>query len=117
MSSRTIDYYTSCGLLKSERSPANYRLYNRNVLETLERIKHLKKQRFSITEISSALKVSRNDTQEPILIEVQEEIKLLQQKLARLEELMKDAPQEEKKYVYQDLSNKLMAVMQLLTLL
>ena len=117
LSSRTIDYYTNCGLLKSERSSANYRLYDRNVLDTLERIKLLKKQRMSITEISTALKVASDDAKEPILIEVQDEIQLLQQKLTTLEELMKDAPQEEKKMIYQDLSNKMMAVMQLLTLL
>jgi MerR family copper efflux transcriptional regulator len=83
----------------------------------LERIKLLKKQRMSIVEISEALKVSSEDVKESILIEVQEEIDRLQKKLTTLEELMKDAPQEERKLIYQDLSNKMMAVMQLLTLL
>lgn len=68
-------------------------------------------------EISAAIQTSRDDSKQPILIEVQEEIKALQQKLTTLEEIMKDAPQEEKKLVFQELSNKLMGVMQLLTLL
>jgi MerR family copper efflux transcriptional regulator len=71
----------------------------------------------SIVEISAAIQGSVENSKEPMLIEVQDEIARLQQKLTTLEELMKDAPQDEKKIVYQDLSNKMMAVMQLLTLL
>jgi DNA-binding transcriptional MerR regulator len=117
LSPRTIDYYTSCGLLTFERSASNYRLYDKNVLSTLNRIKLLKQQRMSIVEISTAIKKSDANAKEPMLLEVQEEIERLQQKLTTLEELMKDAPQNEKKIIYQDLSNKMMAVMQLLTLL
>jgi MerR family copper efflux transcriptional regulator len=117
LSPRTIDYYTSCGLLTFERSASNYRLYHKNVLSTLSRIKLLKQQRMSIVEISAAIQGSVENSKEPMLIEVQDEIARLQQKLTTLEELMKDAPQDEKKIVYQDLSNKMMAVMQLLTLL
>jgi MerR family copper efflux transcriptional regulator len=71
----------------------------------------------SLVEISAAIHGSAKDAKEPMLIEILEEIERLQQKLTTLEELMKDAPQDEKKIVYQDLSNKIMAVMQLLTLL
>lgn len=117
LSTRTIDYYTSFGLLTFERSASNYRLYNKNVLNTINRIKLLKQQRMSLVEISSAIIGSDKDAKAPMLIEVQKEIELLQQKLTTLEEVMKDAPQEEKKIVYQDLSNKMIAVMQLLTLL
>ena len=51
VSVRTIDYYTTAGLLAFERSEANYRLYLTSVLQTLERIQVLKKQRMSIAEI------------------------------------------------------------------
>ncbi|OMP68422.1 MerR family transcriptional regulator [Domibacillus epiphyticus] len=116
LSSRTIDYYTQHGLLEYERSSSNYRLYPESVLQTLERIKLLKKQRMSIAEIKAAITVPDKDTIEPIIVEVQEEITCLQQKLTTLEEKMKDATHEEKKLVYQRLENKLTDVMRLLTL-
>ncbi|OLN22420.1 MerR family transcriptional regulator [Domibacillus antri] len=115
LSSRTIDYYTQHGLLEYERSSSNYRLYPESVLQTLERIKLLKKQRMSIAEIKEAIQT--DNTIEPIIVEVQDEITCLQQKLTTLEEQMKDAPREEKKLIYQKLESKLTDVMKLLTLM
>jgi MerR family copper efflux transcriptional regulator len=117
LSSRTIDYYTQHGLLEFERSSSNYRLYPESVLQTLERIKLLKKQRMSIAEIKDAIQTPNDDAIEPIIVEVQDEITCLQQKLTTLEEKMKDAPQAEKKLVYQKLEKNLTDVMKLLTLL
>ncbi|KIL51870.1 MerR family transcriptional regulator [Jeotgalibacillus soli] len=117
LSARTIDYYTRQGLLNYERSSSNYRLYHQNVLQTLERIKLLKKQRLSLTEISAALHIPSMQAIEPLVVEVQEEIDSLQQKLTALEEQMKNTPQEERKIVYEELAHKLTDVMQLLTLL
>ncbi|MFK4997232.1 MerR family transcriptional regulator [Bacillus sp. N9] len=42
LSLRTIDYYTQSGLLDCTRSASNYRLYDKQVLQTIERIKLLK---------------------------------------------------------------------------
>ncbi|PPA68667.1 MerR family transcriptional regulator [Jeotgalibacillus proteolyticus] len=117
LSSRTIDYYTQCGLLSFERSPSNYRLYDESVLHTLERIRLLKKQRMSLDEISASLQLPYDENHEPLLNEVREEINKLQKKMVSLEETMKHKPKEEKARIYQDLSNKLAVITQLLTLL
>ena len=117
LSSRTIDYYTQCGLLTYERSSSNYRLYDESVLYTLERIQFLKKKRMSLEEISASLQHPSDNGNEPFLMEVKEEMDRLQHKISFLEEAMKNAPKEEKARVYQDLTNKLTVMTQLLTLL
>ncbi|MCI2256036.1 MerR family transcriptional regulator [Domibacillus sp. PGB-M46] len=117
LSSRTIDYYTQCGLLTVQRSSANYRLYSEDILQTLERIKLLKNQRLSISEIKQVLQVPENKEIEPIIYEVQDEIDCLQKKLAVLEERLKNAPQDEKKRVRSMIEQKLADVMTLLTML
>ena len=111
LSLRTIDYYTRSGLLSFERSSSNYRLYHQSVLLTLERIKLLKKQRMSLVEIFATMQEANNDELEPILCDVQEEINCLQQKLATLEEAMKEASQKEKQLVFQEITDKLTVVM------
>ena len=116
LSSRTIDYYTQCGLLPVERSSSNYRLYPETVLQTLERIQLLKKQRFSIEEISLALRTPEDQEIDPIMYDVQDEIDCLQKKLASLEEKLKNAPPEEKARVHGVLEKRLTDVMKLLTL-
>ncbi|MGD7045957.1 MerR family transcriptional regulator [Jeotgalibacillus proteolyticus] len=117
LSTRTIDYYTRYGFLSSERSASNYRMYEKNVLQTLERIKFLKGQRMSLEEISYELQHGRCQEQEPLFFEVQEEIDRLQQKVTQLEEALKDAPSSEKRMIYTTLSKKLTVITQLLTLL
>ncbi|WP_050182100.1 MerR family transcriptional regulator [Domibacillus robiginosus] len=117
LSSRTIDYYTQCGLLPVERSSTNYRLYPESVLQTLERIKLLKKQRMSIAEIEQVLHEPEDREIDPIMYDVQEEIDCLQKKLASLEEKLKDAPKEEKERVHKILEQKMMDIMKLLTML
>lgn len=117
LSSRTIDYYTQCGLLPVQRSSANYRLYPENVLQTLERIKLLKKQRMSIAEIQRVLEAPEDQEIDPIIYDVEDEIDCLQKKLTALEEKLKNAPQEEKERVHQILEKKMTDVMKLLTLL
>ncbi|MDG5472304.1 MerR family transcriptional regulator [Jeotgalibacillus sp. ET6] len=117
LSTRTIDYYTRYGFLSSVRSESNYRMYEKNVLQTLERIKLLKSQRMSLDEISEHLQQGCSQEQEPLFLEVQEEIDRLQQKVTQLEESLKDAPSSEKRMIYTTLSNKLTVITQLLTLL
>lgn len=117
LSSRTIDYYTQCGLLTVQRSDSNYRLYAEDVLQTLERIKLLKSHRLSIVEIKQALEVQEDQEIEPIVYEVQDEIDCLQKKLTALEEKLKNASPDEKKRVRLMLETKLAEVMLLLTLL
>lgn len=55
-SERTIDYYTKLGLIAPEsRSRKNYRLYNPETLIALERINHLKQEKYTLEEIKSMM--------------------------------------------------------------
>ncbi|WP_235852139.1 MerR family transcriptional regulator [Niallia nealsonii] len=117
LSVRTIDYYTQNGLLETQRSSSNYRLYSEDVIHTLERIKLLKQQRMSIQEIKQALKSNVPMEIEPIISDVQDEIHCLQKKLSILEEKLKHVSQEEKIRVYNRIEPNLSAIMTLMTLL
>ncbi|MDQ0273334.1 MerR family transcriptional regulator [Cytobacillus purgationiresistens] len=117
LTSRTIDYYTQCNLLHVERSSSNYRLYPEDVLKTLKRIKYLKQQRMSISEIQRI--IHQQDTQgvETIVIEVQDEIDSLKRKLNLWDEKLKEFPKDEKQRVFSTLEDELTNLMKLLTLL
>lgn len=117
VSTRTIDYYTVSGLLHSERSEANYRLYPASVLQTLERIQLLKKQRLSILEIKEILNVPEMPETNELVDEVTEEFEYLQQKITRLEEQMKDAPSSVKLHISKVLEHQVAAIAALVALL
>lgn len=117
VSTRTIDYYTTAGLLVFERSEANYRLYPPNVLQTLERIQVLKRQRMSIAEIQEIVRTVETPETEQLVDEVIDEFNLLQQKIVRLEEQLKDAPMHAKMQVSKELTSKMAAITALLALL
>ncbi|TQR13335.1 MerR family transcriptional regulator [Psychrobacillus soli] len=117
LSTRTIDYYTNCGLFPVERSEANYRLYPATVLQTIERIQLLKKQRMSIAEIKQILVTNENLETELLMREVHEEFDCLQKKLARLEEQLKDAPTHLKVNIHKTLETRLLSIASLLTLM
>ena len=54
VSPRTIDFYTSMGLIEPEmRSATNYRLYSDETLLRLKRIVQMKKDKYSLDEIKS----------------------------------------------------------------
>jgi MerR family copper efflux transcriptional regulator len=117
LSTRTVDYYTKCGLFPVERSEANYRLYPSTVLQTLERIQLLKKQRMSLAEIKQFLVTGENLETELLMKEVYEEFDCLQKKLARLEEQLKYAPTDLKVNIHKTLETRLMSIASLLTLM
>ncbi|WP_313894444.1 MerR family transcriptional regulator [Psychrobacillus sp.] len=117
LSTRTVDYYTKCGLFPVERSKANYRLYSSTVLQTLGRIQLLKKQRMSLAEIKQVLVSDENLETELLMKEVNEEFDCLQKKLARLEEQLKDAPTHLKVNIHKTLETRLMSIASLLTLM
>lgn len=117
VSTRTIDYYTNSGLLAFERSDANYRLYPANVLQTLERIQVLKKQRMSIAEIQEIICAGGTPETEELVDEVIDEFNRLQQKIIRLEEQLQDAPAHAKTQVNKALATQMAAITALLALL
>lgn len=117
LSTRTIDYYTSCGFFPIERSEANYRLYPATVLQTIERIQLLKKQRMSIAEIKQILVTDENLEAEILLKDIQEEFDCLQKKLVRLEEHLKDAPTHVKVTIHKTIETRMTSIALLLTLM
>lgn len=56
---RTIKYYEELGLLTPERSGGNYRDYDEEDLERLERIRNMQKLGFSLAGIQELLKFRR----------------------------------------------------------
>lgn len=117
VSTRTIDYYTVSGLLHSERSDSNYRLYPLSTLQTLKRIQLLKKQRLSILEIKEILAAPEKPGTEELADEVYEEFECLQRKITRLEEQLKDAPSPVRLHVSKALEHQVAAIAALIALL
>ncbi|AZB41943.1 MerR family transcriptional regulator [Bacillus sp. FJAT-42376] len=52
---RTIDHYTNLGLLKAERSPSNYRYYDRSAVEQIHLIEQCKADGMHLAEIKKRL--------------------------------------------------------------
>lgn len=89
VSQRTIDYYTKLGLIHPEkRSTTNYRLYSDVTLLRLERIEHMKKDKYSLDEIKAALeqwgKVSSEEQVTQKLTELQFHLKQLEREAKEL---------------------------------
>ncbi|MDR6124690.1 MULTISPECIES: MerR family transcriptional regulator [Bacillaceae] len=59
VSKRTIDYYTSIGLLKAERSKSNYRIYSDDSLEDLKFIEECKSLHYPLDEIRRKLEMRK----------------------------------------------------------
>ncbi|WP_141433087.1 MerR family transcriptional regulator [Bacillus sp. 03113] len=55
VSKRTIDYYTSLGLIKANRSEANYRIYSEDTLDDLRVIEDYKRMHLPLEEIKRKL--------------------------------------------------------------
>ncbi|MFP7295669.1 MerR family transcriptional regulator [Neobacillus niacini] len=59
VSKRTIDYYTSIGLLSAERSKSNYRMYSEESLMDLKFIEECKNLHFPLDEIKRKLDMKK----------------------------------------------------------
>lgn len=117
VSTRTIDYYTNFGLLDVQRSESNYRLYPLSTVDTIERIQLLKKQRLTISEIKEILNRKEKISSEVLVESVFEEFESLQQKIARLEEQLEEAPTHVKIQISKALENRMGALASLIALL
>jgi DNA-binding transcriptional MerR regulator len=62
VSTRTIDYYTSLGLLEpAARTPGNYRLYHPTAVDRIATIRQLETHGVSLDEITTALRTHHAD--------------------------------------------------------
>ncbi|MGN2639279.1 helix-turn-helix domain-containing protein [Nocardia takedensis] len=78
VSSRTIDYYTSLGLLvPAERTAGNYRLYDPADVDRIQLIQRLEAQGISLEEIATALN-SRPEDLGDLLARIDTDLKSLQ---------------------------------------
>jgi MerR family transcriptional regulator, copper efflux regulator len=62
VSKRTIDYYTSIGLLSAERSKSNYRIYSDESLKDLKFIEECKSLHYPLDEIKRKLDRKKDKT-------------------------------------------------------
>ncbi|ANE48289.1 hypothetical protein SY83_20605 [Paenibacillus swuensis] len=88
VSQRTIDYYTTMGLIQPEkRTDNNYRLYSDDTLTRLKRIEMMKKEKYTLEEIRTALKSWNKVSNEE---ELTEKFTTLQMHMQQLEREVKE---------------------------
>ncbi|KJB88309.1 transcriptional regulator [Paenibacillus sp. E194] len=84
VSQRTIDYYTTIGLIEPvKRTNTNYRLYSHETIERIERINQLKQEKYSLDEIKLYFSQLNSVTAERELEERLTELQIHLQKLER----------------------------------
>ncbi|MGA9231566.1 MAG: MerR family transcriptional regulator [Exiguobacterium oxidotolerans] len=110
LSKRTIDYYTSLGLLKSERTAAGYRLYPEDVVHQVQKIEYLKTQRLSLQEILASFTEREEKTGDVIYQEVQQ----LQDTVKGLERRLLESTEFEKQEIRLELSRRLTLIASLI---
>lgn len=110
LSKRTIDYYTSLGLLTTERTASGYRLYTEDVIQHIQKIEYLKTQRLSLQEILAFFTEREVKTGDAIYQEVQR----LQNTVTGLEQRLMQATDFEKQEIRLELSRRLTLIASLI---
>lgn len=116
---RTVDYYTTLGLLKAERTASNYRYYSKQSLEDLKFIEVCKQQNLSLQEIKEAL-VKKNEKKPDIVHQandVANQIHDLKENIEDLLPLIKNLDENERKLITSRLSPETVTLIQSLLLL
>lgn len=109
LSSRTIDYYTSMGLIHPEkRSDANYRLYSDETLLRLKRIEQMKKEKYTLEEIKNCLdqwhKVSTDEKVTEKLASLQLHMRQLEKEVKELKPIIEQLKPNQAKNVFKYLT-------------
>nr|WP_251027468.1 MerR family transcriptional regulator [Exiguobacterium sp. J14376] len=110
LSKRTIDYYTSLGLLTTERTASGYRLYTEDVIQHIQKIEYLKTQRLSLQEILTFFTEREVKTGDAIYQEVQQ----LQETVNGLEQRLMESTDYEKQEIRLELSRRLTLIASLI---
>ncbi|GGH78630.1 DNA-binding transcriptional MerR regulator [Pullulanibacillus pueri] len=90
VSKRTIDYYTTLGLIEAQRSSSNYRYYSEETVQRLKLIHYLKQEHLPLEEIKERLAIMdqyADDQTEKVfekLQHIQEEMKRIETELLQL---------------------------------
>lgn len=122
ISARTIDYYTSIGLIMpAKRSKVNYRLYNVETLERLERIESLKKDKYTLDEIKAILEqwdhISPKQEITHKLSELEKQLNALQREVKEFEPVLDQLKPKQAKHLYTRLLPQTAACMEALMIL
>ncbi len=122
ISPRTIDYYTSLGLLlPAKRSTGNYRLYDDETLSRLRRIEQLKAQKFSLEEIreqfASHNRVAADETVNRKLADLQVHLAQLEREVKELEPVLEQLKPRQAKKLYRAITPQTAACVEALLLL
>jgi MerR family copper efflux transcriptional regulator len=122
VSPRTIDFYTSMGLLEPEmRSAKNYRLYSDETLLRLKRIVQMKKDKYSLDEIKSNItvwrKVSSEEQVSSKLSDLQLHLEQLQREVQELEPVLSSLKPQQAKQLFKRLVPQTAACVEALMLL
>ncbi|MFC5653432.1 MerR family transcriptional regulator [Paenibacillus solisilvae] len=122
VSPRTIDFYTSMGLIEPEtRSAKNYRLYSDETLLRLKRIVQMKKDKYSLDEIKSSIhnwrKVSSEEQVSSKLTDLQLHLEQLQREVKELEPVLSSLKPQQAKQLFKRLVPQTAACVEALMLL
>ncbi|MDQ8736239.1 MerR family transcriptional regulator [Paenibacillus sp. LHD-38] len=122
ISPRTIDYYTSIGLIEpAERSAKNYRLYSDETLRRLERIEQMKKDKYTLDEIKAAIeswsKITAEEQVSRKLTDLQHHISQLEREVKELEPVIKNLKPRQANHLYTRLMPQTAACIEALMLL
>lgn len=122
ISPRTIDYYTSMGLIEpAMRTAKNYRLYRTETLRRLERIEELKKDKYTLDEIKETLdswsKVTPETQISLKLTEIQQHLSQLEREVKELEPVIKQLKPRQANRLYTRLMPQTAACIEALMLL
>jgi MerR family copper efflux transcriptional regulator len=109
VSKRTIDYYTSIGLLQAERSKSNYRIYSDESINDLKFIEECKSLHYPLDEIRRKLEMKKDkkirDSQvEEHVKAVNQQIKQLQSDLFDLLPVLENLNEQQKEKFINNLS-------------
>ncbi|MGM0881177.1 MAG: MerR family transcriptional regulator [Bacillota bacterium] len=122
ISPRTIDYYTSLGLIEpAERSAKNYRLYAHETLLRLERIEQMKKDKYTLDEIKATLeswsKITPEEQVSRKLTDLQLHLSQLEREVKELEPVIKNLKPRQANRLYTRLMPQTAACIEALMLL
>jgi len=122
ISPRTIDYYTSIGLIEPvKRSEGNYRLYTNETLIKLERIEQLKKNKLSLEEIKAVLSnwnlITEEERVSQRLVEIQMQLSKLEREVKELEPVIQQLKPRQARRLYTRLMPQTAACIEALMIL
>jgi len=117
VSKRTIDYYTSIGLLNADRTRSNYRLYDEKALKDLKYIEECKNMHFPLEEIKRKLEIKkaveiRESEVEDQAYSVAQQMKQLQDDLTALLPLIRKLDSQKRDLVSRNLNEECSALLQ-----